>query len=39
MKKKYRKPVVLKREQNRAVTGPCGEYYTIGCGQLVWSVN
>ena len=35
MKKKYKKPVVLKKEQNRVHSGACGRCYSSGCGKLV----
>ncbi len=41
MKKKYRKPAVLKREQNRVhgTNGSCGHYSTPYCGKLVVGIS
>ena len=35
MKKKYRKPMVFKREQNRVHSGSGGRCYSSGCGKLI----
>ena len=35
MKKKYQKPVVVKKEQNRVYAGKCGNCASPGCGKLV----
>ena len=35
MKKRYQKPVVLKKEQNRVYCGSCGNCATPGCGKQV----
>ena len=35
MKKKYRKPMVFKREQNRVHSGSGVRCYSSGCGKLI----
>lgn len=39
MKKKYKKPAVEKKEQNRVHAGACGHYCTPACGSLVIGSN
>ena len=35
MKKKYKKPAILKKEQNCAHAGKCGRSHIVGCGKLI----
>ena len=35
MKKAYKKPVMVKKEQNRVYCGKCGNCATPGCGKQV----